>query len=158
MANFRTFIGSELLGIKQHISAVKSIIPEKTSLAPAERRSMFKLHIKRKDFVKNALNFMRRNPSTVPNYVDVSACNNHMHLFDQYSELLMEVDTLKKQIEDARLLVGHEILMQTRLYFQNAKNGSDSGVAQFETIYKALKPFYAVGRNSKKLQSKGNAD
>ncbi len=152
MPNFRSFIGSELLAIKQHLASVKSIIPEKMKLAPSERRSMFKLHLKRRDFARNALALMRRNPSSAPSFVDIQACNNYMQLYDQYSELLQEVDAVKKQLEDARLLVGHEILKQTRSYFQNAKNGADSGDKQFETIYQSLKPFYAVGRNSKKLE------
>ncbi|MBY0481638.1 MAG: hypothetical protein K2Q21_09795 [Chitinophagaceae bacterium] len=152
MPNFRSFIGSELLAIKQHLASVKSIIPEKMKLAPSERRSMFKLHLKRRDFARNALALMRRNPSSAPSFVDIQACNNYMQLYDQYSELLQEVDAVKKQLEDARLLVGHEILKQTRSYFQNAKNGADSGDKQFETIYRSLKPFYAVGRNSKKLE------
>lgn len=152
MPNFRSFIGSELLAIKQHLASVKSIIPEKMKLVPSERRSMFKLHLKRRDFARNALALMRRNPSSAPSFVDIQACNNYMQLYDQYSELLQEVDALKRQLEDARLLVGHEILRQTRSYFQNAKNGADSGNKQFETIYQSLKPFYAVGRNSKKLE------
>ncbi len=152
MANFRSFIGSELLAIKQHLASVKSIIPEKLKLTPSLRRSMFKLHLKRRDFAKNALTLMRRNPSSAPSFVDIQACNNYMQLYDQYSELLHEVDEVKRQLEDARLLVGHEILKQTRSYFQNAKNGADSGDKQFETIYLQLKPFYAVGRNSKKLE------
>jgi hypothetical protein len=76
-----------------------------------------------------------------------------MQLYEQYSEILEEVDAVKRQLEDARLLVGHEILKQTRSYFQNAKNGADSGEVVFEKIYESLKPFYAVGRNSKKLEA-----
>jgi len=76
MANFRGFIGSELLAINQHLSSVKNMIPAKVKLSNLERRSMFKLHLKRKDFVKAALLHMRKSPSTVPSYLDVTACNN----------------------------------------------------------------------------------
>lgn len=152
MANFRSFIGSELLAIKQHLASVKSIIPDKVKLAPTERRSLFKLHLKRKDFAQKAITQMRKSPSTAPSFVDIQACNNYMQLYEQYSEILLEVDAVKRHLEDARLLVGHEILKQTRSYFQNAKNGADSGDKQFEHIYKSLRPFYAVGRNSKKLE------
>ena len=75
-----------------------------------------------------------------------------MQLYEQYTEILEEVEAVKRQLDDARLLVGHEILKQTRSYFQNAKNGADSGDSQFEKIYDSLKPYYAVGRNSKKLE------
>jgi len=152
MINFRSFIGSELLAIKQHLASVKSIIPDKFKLAPSERRSLFKLHSKRDDFARNAITLMRRNPSTVPSFVDIQSCNNYLQLYDQYSELLQEVDQIKRQVEDARLLVGHEIMKQTRSYFQNAKTGAESGEKNFESIYQSLKPYYAVGRNSRKLR------
>jgi hypothetical protein len=149
MANFRGFIGSELLAINQHLSSVKNMIPAKVKLSNLERRSMFKLHLKRKDFVKAALLHMRKSPSTVPSYLDVTACNNQMQLFEQYTELLGEVDQLKKQLEDARLLLGNEIMKQTRSYFQHTKNGAAAGQPQFDQIFQSLKPYYAVGRNSK---------
>ncbi len=152
MANFRGFIGSELLAIKQHLASIKSAIPNKVKLAPSERRSLFKLHMKRKDFAIKAIAMMRKSPSSAPSFVDIQACNNYMLLFEQYSELMEEVEAVKRHLEDARLLVGHEILKQTRSYFQNAKNGADSGDVHFEKIVHLLKPFYAVGRNSKKLE------
>jgi hypothetical protein len=152
MANFRGFIGSELLAINQHLSFVKNMIPAKVKLSSLERRSMFKLHLKRKDFVKSALVHMRKSPSSVPSYLDLTTCNNQMQLFEQYTDLLEEIDQLKKQLEDARLLLGNDIMKQTRSYFQNAKNGADAGQPEFEQIYQSLKPYYAVGRNSKKLR------
>jgi hypothetical protein len=152
MANFRGFIGSELLAVKQHLASIKSAIPNKVKLVPSERRSLFKLHLKRKDFALKAIALMRKSPSSAPTYVDIQACNNYMLLYEQYTELMEEVDAVKRHLEDARLLVGHEILKQTRSYFQHAKNGTVSGDLQFEKIYLSLKPFYAVGRNSKKLE------
>jgi len=152
MSNFRSFIGSELLNIKQHLSAVKNVIPNKVQLAPSQRRSLFKLHLKRKDFALKAIALMRKSPASAPSFVDIQSCNNYMQLYEQYTELLVEVDAVKRDLEDARLMVGHEILKQTRSYFQNAKNGADSGDIHFEKIYKTLKPFYAVGRNSRKLE------
>lgn len=53
MPSFRSFVGSELIAIEQHLSALKSIIPNRVKLKPSERRSMFKLNTKREAFVKN---------------------------------------------------------------------------------------------------------
>ena len=98
MATFRSFIGSELLAIKQHLAAVKSIIPDKVKLLPSERRSLFKLHLKRKDFAFKAINLMRRSPSTAPSFVDIQSCNNYMQLYEQYTEILEEVEAVKRQL------------------------------------------------------------
>ena len=145
MASFRSFVGSELMSIKQNIASVRNMIHNNIKLKPTERRSMFKLNTKRHEFVEKAIQFMRKNPSTVPNFVDVQECNNNVHLYGQYTELLEELEQVK-----TKLIIGNEILKQTRAYFQNSKNASDSGNELLSKIYKELKPHYAVGRNSKK--------
>lgn len=151
MSSFRSFIGSELMSIKQNIAAVRNMIPNNIKLKPSERRSMFKLNTKRHEFVEKAVQYMRKNPNTVPTFIDVTICNSYVHLYSQYSELLEELDQVKTKLEDAKLVIGNEIMKQTRAYFQNSKNASESGNEQLAKIYKELKPHYAVGRNSKKV-------
>jgi hypothetical protein len=150
MNSFRSFIGSELMSIRQHISALRNMIPGTVQLKPEQRRSMFKLNTKRQTFVQQAVQFMRRSPNTVPSFVDVAKCNNYLHLYEQYAELLGEVEQIRTKLEDAKLLIGNEILQQSRAYFQHSKNASTSGLDEYKTIYETLKPHYAVGRNSKK--------
>ncbi len=151
MASFRSFVASELMSIKQNIAAVRNMIPNNINLKPSERRSMFKLNTKRHEFVNKAVNYMRKNPTTVPGFIDVTICNNYVHLYGQYSELLEELDAVKTKLEDAKLVIGNEIMKQTRAYFQNSKNAAESGNEQLDKIYKELKPHYAVGRNSRKI-------
>ena len=152
MSSFRSFIGSELMSIKQNIAAVSNMIPKNIKLKPSERRSMFKLNTKRLEFVEKAVQYMRKNPNTVPTFIDVTECNNYVHLYGQYGELLLELEQVKTKLEDAKLVIGHEIMKQTRAYFQNSKNAAESGNELLGKIYKELKPHYAVGRNSKKAE------
>jgi len=152
MSSFRSFIGSELMSIKQNIAAVSNMIPKNIKLKPSERRSMFKLNTKRQEFVEKAVQYMRKNPNTVPTFIDVTECNNYVHLYGQYGELLLELEQVKTKLEDAKLVIGNEIMKQTRAYFQNSKNAAESGNELLGKIYKELKPHYAVGRNSKKKE------
>ncbi len=152
MSSFRSFVGSELMSIKQNISAVSNMIPKNIKLKPSERRSMFKLNSKREEFVQKAIKHMQKNPNTVPAFIDVTLCNSNVHLYGQYVELLHELEQLTKKMEDAKLVIGHEIMKQTRAYFQNSKNAAESGNELLGQIYQELKPHYAVGRNSKKKE------
>lgn len=151
MTAFRSFIGSELMSIKQNIAGIRNMIPNNIKLQASERRSMFKLNTKRHEFVQKAVQYMRRNPNTVPTFIDVTVCNNYVNLYAQYGELLEELDQVRTKLEDAKLVIGNEIMKQTRAYFQNSRNASQSGNEQLDKIYKELKPHYAVGRNSKKI-------
>ncbi|HEX7691634.1 MAG TPA: hypothetical protein VF408_04565, partial [Sediminibacterium sp.] len=84
MHPFRSFVASELMSIKQNIAAVRNMIPNNVTLKPSERRSMFKLNSKRHEFVEKAVQYMRKNPTTVPTFIDVTICNNYVHLYQQY--------------------------------------------------------------------------
>ena len=152
MSSFRSFIGSELMSIKQNIAAISNMIPKNIKLKTSERRSMFKLNTKRHEFVEKAVQYMRKNPNTVPTFIDVTECNNYVHLYGQYGELLLELEQVKIKLEDAKLVIGNEIMKQTRAYFQNSKNAAESGNELLGKIYKELKPHYAVGRNCKKTE------
>ena len=112
MVSFRSFIGSELMSIKQNIAAVRNMIPNSVKLKPSERRSMFKLNTKRQEFVQKAIQNMRKSPNTVPSFVDVTVCNNYVHLYGQYTELLDELEQVKNKLEDAKLVIGNEIMNQ----------------------------------------------
>ncbi|HCT23817.1 MAG TPA: hypothetical protein DIW54_11025 [Chitinophagaceae bacterium] len=150
MATFRSLMASELITILQNISGIRQSLPTRFELKPHERRSMFKLNTKRIDFVKKALNFMKRYPSTVPAYVDVQHCNTCMHLYEQYSEILEELEKVKQQVEDTKHMLGNEIMKQTKAYFHHSKNGMSAGNKEYAEVYKELKPDYAVGRNCAK--------
>ena len=126
------------------------MLPNHIRLRPDERRSMFKLNKKRHKFVESALKFMKTMPDTVPPYVEVSDCNNYLQLYHQYTELIDEVDKIKKQLEDIKLQIGNDVMNITKAYFHNTKFAAQSGIKQAEPIYEQLKMNYAVGRNSKK--------
>ncbi len=93
---------------------------------------------------------MKRYPSTVPAYVDVQHCNTCMHLYEQYSEILEELEKVKQQVEDTKHMLGNEIMKQTKAYFHHSKNGMSAGNKEYAEVYKELKPDYAVGRNCAK--------
>jgi hypothetical protein len=143
MHSIKCFTASDVAIIMQNISGIKMMLPNHIKLKPEQRRSMFKLNQKKHVFVESALKFMRTMPDTVPNYVKVSDCNNYLHLYHQYNELICEIDKIKKQMEDVKLQIGNDVM-------NNTKFAAQSGVKKAEPIYEQLKMNYAVGRNTKK--------
>ncbi len=101
--------------------------------------------------MESALKYMKTQPDTVPPFVDVSTCDNYLQLYHQYTELILELEKVKKQMEDVKLQIGNDVMNMTKAYFHNAKFASQSGIRGAEPIYKQLKMNYAVGRNSKKV-------
>lgn len=93
---------------------------------------------------------MQTQPDTVPRHINITTCNNYLHLYLQYVELINELEKIKRLMEDVKLQLGNEVMNMTKNYFHNARFASQSGVKSSEIIYQQLKKKYAVGRNSKK--------
>jgi hypothetical protein len=149
MSSIRSFKGSDIAIIMQNISGIKMMLPNHVKLKPAERRSMFKLNMKKIVFVEAALNYMKTRPDTVPPYIDIITCNNYFQMYHQYGELIAELEKIQKIMEDVKLQLGNDVMNMTKAYFHNTKFASQSGVKNAEPIYQQLKKNYAVGRNSK---------
>ncbi|MEI6582648.1 MAG: hypothetical protein WCO43_03560 [Chitinophagia bacterium] len=148
MAALRSLVGSEITLIKQHIAGIRQMVPNQIRLTPAERRSMFKLNTKRQDFVHKSLQLMRQHTSSLPALIDVSTCNNDLHLYNQLAEILEELEQLQSKLEDARVFIGNRVMQQTRAFFLHARSAAESGNETYKKVYEDLRPHYAVGRNT----------
>jgi len=150
MTSVRNFSASDIAKIMQHVSGIRMMLPNHIKLNPSERRSLFKLNAKKELFVEAALKYMKTQPDTVPTCVDVALCANFLNMYHQYSELIDELDKIKKLMEDVKVKIGSDVMNMTKAYFHNARFASQSGVKKAEPIYEQLKMNYAVGRNSKR--------
>ena len=148
MASIRSLVGSEITLIKQHIAGIRQIVPNQIRLTAAERRSMFKLNTKRQDFVQKSLQHMRKHTSSLPAYLDISTCNNDIHLYNQCVEVLEELEQLQSKLEDVRVFTGNRVMQQTRAFFLHARSAAESGNIAYKKVFKDLRPYYAVGRNT----------
>lgn len=148
MAVLRSLVGSEITLIKQHIAGIRQMVPNQIRLTAAERRSMFKLNIKRQDFVQKSLQHMRQHTASLPAYIEVASCNNDIHLYNQCAEVLEELEQLQSKLEDARVFIGNRVMQQTRAFFLHARSAAESGNVAYKKVYEDLRPHYAVGRNT----------
>lgn len=148
MAALRSLVGSELTLIKQHIAGIRQMVPHQIRLTAAERRSLFKLNTKRQNFVQKSLQHMRQHTGSLPSYIDVSTCNNDIHLYNQCAEVLEELAQLQSKLEDARVFIGNRVMQQTRAFFLHARTAAESGNTAYKKVYEDLRPHYAVGRNT----------
>lgn len=148
MAALRSLVGSELTLIKQHIAGIRQMVPHQIRLTAAERRSLFKLNTKRQNFVQKSLQHMRQHTGSLPAYIDVSTCNNDIHLYNQCAEVLEELAQLQSKLEDARVFIGNRVMQQTRAFFLHARTAAESGNTAYKKVYEDLRPHYAVGRNT----------
>ena len=148
MAGLRSLVGSEITLIKQHIAGIRQMVPNQIRLTAAERRSIFKLNAKRQHFVEKSLQHMRQQSASLPAYIDVSTCNNDIHLYNQCVEVLAELEQLKTKLEDAKVFMGNRVMQQTRAFFLHARNAASAGNTDYKKVFEDLKPHYAVGRNA----------
>ena len=91
---------------------------------------------------------MRKHTSSLPAYLDISTCNNDIHLYNQCVEVLEELEQLQSKLEDVRVFTGNRVMQQTRAFFLHARSEAESGNVAYKKVYEDLRPNYAVGRNT----------
>ena len=136
MAVLRSLVGSEITLIKQHIAGIRQMVPNQIRLTAAERRSMFKLNIKRQDFVQKSLQHMRQHTASLPAYIEVASCNNDIHLYNQCAEVLEVLKKLQNKLDYARVFIGKRIMQQTRAFFLHARTVAESGNVAYKKCMK----------------------
>ncbi len=99
--------------------------------------------------MERAFKKMQSNPSLVPSYLDVTAAQRLLHLYQQLNELGGEIQKLQEQIENTKLQAGNQAMMLSKMFYHQTKNAATLGLKEAKDISTELHSLYTVGRNAK---------
>jgi hypothetical protein len=147
--NVRLLSASDMALLSQSISQIKHLVPSARPLNGPERRALFKLSQDRLEFVEQAFQKMKTNPSLVPSYLDLTSAQRLLHLYQQLTEVSEQVQKLQEQIENTKLQAGNQALLLSKMFYHQTKNAATLGLKDAKDIATALHAVYTVGRNAK---------
>ncbi len=151
--NIRVLTASDMAVISQNIAQIRNTIPSVKPLSSLEKRALFKLSNNRIDFVEEAFNKMKSNPSLVPAYVDITAAQKLLYLYRQMTEISEELKKVQEQLDNTRLQAGNQAMILSKMFYHQTKNAATLGLKDASAITDHLQSLYTVGRNAKKKKA-----
>lgn len=122
------------------------------NLTPTDRLELSKMGDKTIAFVQKALEYADTNPTLVPGYLDVSEAKKDFALSQDLNNILKQVSTLQRAIEDTTMVAGSEAYNAALVFYNSVKGASRVNVPGSEAVYNDLQQRFAV--KPKKTETK----
>ncbi|MHB9140473.1 MAG: hypothetical protein ACYC25_01180 [Paludibacter sp.] len=114
------------------------------NLTGQDRLELRKLGDKSLPFVEKALEYASTNPTLVPSYLDLVEAKKDLKLTQDLSNVLKQVTTLQRAIEDTTMVVGSEAYDAALVFYNSVKGASRVNVPGSEAVYNDLQKRFAA--------------
>lgn len=127
--------------VTEHLNAVRaSLAPVLVmNLTSDERVNMLKMGDKTLAFVRRALNFATQNPSLVPSYLNLEEAWKDYKLTEAISNLLKEITTLRRGLEDTAMVAGSEAYDAALAFYASVRGANRSNIPGAQAVHDELK-------------------
>ena len=99
-----------------------------------------------------SLEYAENNPALVPVYLDIAEAKKDFALSQDLNNILKQVSTLQRAIEDTTMVAGSEAYNAALVFYNSVKGASRVNVPGSEAVYNDLQQRFAV--KTKKAETK----
>ena len=122
------------------------------NLTGQDRLELYKLGDKSAAFVDKALEYAANNPALVPSYLDLVEANKDLKLSKDLNNILKQVSTLQRAIEDTAMVAGSEAYDAALVFYASVKGASRVNVPGSQSVFEDLQKRY-IAKSKKKDQN-----
>lgn len=122
------------------------------NLTGQDRLEMNKLGDKSLAFVEKALEYAANNTALVPSYLDLVEANKDLKLSKDLNNILKQVSTLQRAIEDIAMVAGSEAYDAALVFYASVKGASRVNVPGSQSVFEDLQKRY-IAKSKKKDQN-----
>ena len=101
---------ADVQAIKSSLAAIRKKLPFLITLAPDERKQLFKMGDKSLAFVENSLLAAKNNPDVLPASFEVAEYEKDVRLAVSLSEVATAIAQLASDVDDTRMAVSSEAI------------------------------------------------
>jgi len=122
------------------------------NLTGQDRLELYKLGDKSLAFVEKALEYAFNNSTLVPSYLDLGEANKDLKLSKDLNNILKQVSTLQRAIEDTAMVAGSEAYDAALVFYASVKGASRVNVPGSQSVFEDLQKRY-IAKSKKKDQN-----
>ena len=134
-------------GVKDKLDEVRAMFPFEVGLSAKDRMTNRALGSRSTQFVQQAVESMKQNPSLVPAFVDATEAETYFSMYNSLLGIRDSVELLHRLVGDAMHMAGTMANKQSLDFYNSVKRGAKSNVPGAQSVLENLKPrFRNVGR------------
>ncbi len=134
---------ADLAKVNTALNDLESTLSFLIGLTVEERVQLPKINVANKSFTQDAINAVVNNGAMLPAYLDKTAMEKDMNLYNQLDKLAIRIRQLLEKIDDTQMLAGSEAFVAALTAYKLFAAAAAAGVAGSDAIYDTLKERFA---------------
>lgn len=140
------------------IKAIETQIPFAVTLPTEEKLTLPRMSMKTIDFIEKAYEYAVKNPSLVPQFLDMAEFEKDAKLSKQIQIIMNHLVPLLDKLSDTFALVGTEAYSSSRIFYHHIKNASFANVPGASAVHKELGKTFKITKPTQKSSSEEDTD
>ena len=131
------------------IAQLKARMPFVVNLTHNEKKNYLKLGPGNVRFIEQSLNHIQNNPKLQLPFIDIAEWQNDWEVFKRLDNLYWEIKSLEEAVNDTRIALQKECMVQALAFYRGAKSASVQNVPGTDSIVKNLHTYFSASGKKK---------
>jgi hypothetical protein len=134
---------ADLAKVNAALNDIESTLSFLKGLTVEERIQLPKINVANKSFTQDAINAVVNNGTMLPAYLDQTAMQNDMNLYNQLDKLAGRIRQVLEKIDDTQMLAGSEAFVAALTAYKLFSAAAAAGIPGSDAIYDTLRERFA---------------
>lgn len=139
-----TVISDADLGkVNDALDTIENTLSFLIGLTVEERVQLPKINVANKSFTQDAINAVVNNSNMLPAYLDKTAMEKDMNLYNQLDKIAGRMRQVLEKIDDTQMLAGSEAFVAALTAYKLFAAAAAAGIAGSDAVYDTLRERFA---------------
>lgn len=125
------------------INDIETTLSFLIGLTVEERVQLPKINVANKSFTQDAINAVVNNGTMLPSYLDQTAMQNDMNLYNQLDKIAGRMRQVLEKLDDTQMLAGSEAYVAALTAYKLFAAAATAGIPGSDAVYDTLKERFA---------------
>lgn len=133
----------DLATVNGAINTIEATLSFLIGLTVEERIQLPKINVANKSFTQDAINAVVNNGTMLPAYLDQTAIQNDMNLYNQLDKIAGRMRQVLEKLDDTQMLAGSEAYVAALTAYKLFAAAATAGIPGSDAVYDTLKERFA---------------
>jgi hypothetical protein len=133
----------DLATVNGAINTIEATLSFLIGLTVEERIQLPKINVANKSFTQDAINAVVNNGTMLPAYLDQTAMQNDMNLYNQLDKIAGRMRQVLEKLDDTQMLAGSEAYVAALTAYKLFAAAATAGIPGSDAVYDTLKERFA---------------